>query len=286
MCGGIRPEGGVTALKITILTDNEVPIGQPCQGEPAFSALVEGEQKILFDTGQSDLFLRNAQRLGLTLEDVDAVVISHGHDDHIGGLYYLMEHFKLRGITRRPTLVLHPWALAHRVLDGAATGTVLTQAALETYFDLVVTDQPYSLGKDLYFLGEIPRLYPFEHAPNRAMVPREEGWVPDTLPDDTALAYRSPAGVVVLTGCAHAGVCNTIRQAQAVTGENQIRDVVGGFHLLRPTAERMEQTLDFIQSVGVKEMHPCHCTSFPAKAALQSVCPIGAVGCGSVLEYP
>lgn len=273
-------------MKITILTDNTVPIGQPCQGEPAFSALVEGEKKLLFDAGQSDCFLRNADNLGLSLEDVDIIVISHGHDDHIGGLYHLMERYKSRGITRRPTLVCHPWALAHRVLDGAANGNVLTRAALETYFDLRVTEESMALGNDLFFLGQIPRTCAFEHASNRAMVLKEGEWVPDTLPDDTGIACRTPEGLVVLIGCAHAGVCNTIRQAQTVTGMDRVRDVIGGFHLLSPTAERMEGTLSFLRSTGVEEMHPCHCTSFAARHALAGVCRIGEIGCGSVLEYP
>jgi Metal-dependent hydrolases of the beta-lactamase superfamily II len=103
--------------------------------------------------------------------------------------------------------------------------------------------------------------------------------------EDSALAYRSSEGLVIITGCSHAGICNIVEHAKGICGENKIVDIVGGLHLLDPSKEQMQGTLDYMKKLQPNEVHACHCTDLNSKIALSRVVNLREVGVGLKLEY-
>lgn len=273
-------------MKVTVLVDNDTLVGINFQGEPALSFYVEeGGKKILFDTGFSDLFLKNAQILGIDLTDLDAIVFSHGHDDHMGGLYHLMEYYKARQVEKKVDLILHPNALCPKCLNGKNMGNVLSPQLLEGYFNIIPVSDSYALTPHLAFLGQIPRVLEFENTHSKVVTKLNGDWEEDKLLDDTSLVFDGEEGLVILSGCAHAGICNTVEAAKALTGKSKIQDIVGGFHLLHPTEERMEKTVSYLSQLGLSHITPCHCTDFPSRCRIHQAVPVRPIGSGSVLEY-
>jgi len=139
----------------------------------------------------------------------------------------------------------------------------------------VLTAEPLRLADRILFLGEIPDRLPFEAPAPGA----------DTFADDSGIALSTEEGLVLLSGCAHAGICSIVSLAQRLTGEGRLRDVVGGLHLLGPSESRLAATVSFFAGRAPVSLHPCHCTDFATRCALARAAPIGEVGVGLVLEY-
>jgi 7,8-dihydropterin-6-yl-methyl-4-(beta-D-ribofuranosyl)aminobenzene 5'-phosphate synthase len=277
-------------MKITVLVDNNTIIDRYFLGEPGVAFLVqEGDRKVLFDTGYSDIFISNAKKLGIDLNDLYYVVISHGHNDHTWGLVPLIRLYtEARSEGRkmdRPVLLAHEQAFEAKYYGDETIGSMLSAKALEEHFEMRLGREPFWITDKLVFLGEIERTNSFE---NRKPVGKHSslGFMKDDyVMDDTAMAYRSSEGLVIITGCSHSGICNIIEYAKKVTGEDRIADIVGGFHLLDPDTEQLEKTKAYMRQAGVCIMHPCHCTDFKSKLALSEVAEIKEVGVGLVLEY-
>jgi 7,8-dihydropterin-6-yl-methyl-4-(beta-D-ribofuranosyl)aminobenzene 5'-phosphate synthase len=145
---------------------------------------------------------------------------------------------------------------------------------------------PVNLSPNLFCLGEIERQFPFERSlpgPRRIVMP-DGSMQEDQILDDTSLAFRSREGLVVITGCAHAGICNTVEYAKKVCGENRVYDIVGGLHL-RTAGPQLDGTLAYIKDQNLSHLHACHCTALPAKVALAQVAPLQETGVGLRLEY-
>lgn len=285
-------------MKLTVLVDNNTLIDRYLLGEPALSIFIEADGKrILFDTGYSDAFLRNAQKLGIDLLDLDDVVISHGHVDHTWGLMALMrlytehnfENAALKKSPRlhKPRLVAHPDALQSKTfasLGLGEIGSVFSVEKLEQQFSVLLSKEPVWLTKNLVFLGEIARENSFEGTSTIGQVANEPS-TPDLILDDTGLACKTAHGLVVISGCAHAGICNTIEQAKRICNDERIVDVIGGFHLLAPAPQQMSGTLDYFSKLQAQAVHACHCTSLEAKIALARVTNTQEVGTGMTLDY-
>jgi 7,8-dihydropterin-6-yl-methyl-4-(beta-D-ribofuranosyl)aminobenzene 5'-phosphate synthase len=280
-------------LSVTVLMDNTVLMDRFYTAEHGLSLYLETEgKKILFDCGYSGAFLSNARKMEIDLLDLDLIVLSHGHLDHTGGLYpylrFLDEAIREELPHRIPTLVAHPYSLYSRTKgSNRHSGSPLPQESLTRHLPLQLTETPLFLTEHLVFLGEIPRVHAFESggtAGRRIHMPdgtsRE-----DQLRDDTALAYTSPEGLVILTGCAHSGICNTVTQAQALLHEERICDIIGGLHLLAPSEERMQETCRFLQKIGVASLHPCHCTDQDSRCALARNLPVKECGVGLRLTF-
>lgn len=271
-------------MKLTILADNKAVIGR---GEWGFSAhLEDAGLRLLFDVGETNLFQRNAALLGIDLTHLDYLVISHGHHDHIWGLPHLVAHYLTHPELRRPTIVAHPEAFLPRMNDkGAEIGSLLGEADLSRRFPLQLSAEPRWLTERVVWLGQISRGNDFEAPEKPGKILRGGDWQTDLLIDDSALAIKTRHGLIVLTGCSHSGICNIIEQAIQVTGERRILDVVGGTHLIQPSAHRMTATLDYLQSVRPQELHAGHCTSLAAKIRLAEVAPLQDMYVGLSLEY-
>ncbi|WP_319541217.1 MBL fold metallo-hydrolase [uncultured Pseudodesulfovibrio sp.] len=113
----------------------------------------------------------------------------------------------------------------------------------------------------------------------------ESGPVPDDIPDDTALACVTNSGLVVISGCAHAGICNTVEQAKRITGVDTVRTVLGGFHLQQAKPERLAPTTDYLAALNLENLYACHCTDLAAKIAMATKCPLKEVGSGLTLQF-
>ena len=281
----------MSEIRLSILLDNNTLIDQYFLGEPGFAAFLEiNGQKILFDTGYSDAYLQNAQKLGIDLLTADTIIFSHGHIDHTWGLLPLIRALTERDfafdgdvLPSKQKLIGHPHAFLEK--SGAPVprqiGSLFSLNSLQSLFDVEMAKEPRWLNEHVLYLGEIPRKTAFE--PSYALGETVDG--PDYLLDDTALAVVTDEGLIILTGCSHAGICNIVQYAQKLTGEARIRDIVGGFHLLDPSEERLTGTVDFLAQVQPKALHACHCTDLRSKVALAEQLPLHEVGSGLVLTY-
>jgi len=282
-----------TQLSLTVLVDNSTLTDRYFCGEPGLSFLIETEgKKILFDTGYSDMFLQNAEKMGISLLDLDVVVLSHGHLDHSGGLFPLIRHMTrsiIEGISvKKPLLVAHPWCFYPRPkLPVPDIGMILSEQELSRFFDVCTTTTPRHLTKNLVFLGEVERNFEFERIdPGKRKIILPDGTISeDHILDDSALAFDTSEGLVIISGCSHAGICNIVEQAKAEFGENCVIDIIGGLHLLTPSQSRLKKTGEYLQLLELKALHACHCTSLSSKTALAGYCPVQEVGTGMQLEW-
>ena len=276
-------------MQLTVLVDNHTLIDRYLVGEPGISLLVrDTDTTVLLDVGYSDAFLTNASKMGRNLAELDYVALSHGHLDHTWGLEPLARYYTELAIEkrphRRPSLVAHPRTFVS-VSDNELVefGSLMSREKLAKHFRLQLSEQPQRLGERLVYLGPIPRVNEFE---GRRAFGRKDGEDQDDLvPEDSALVYCSPGGLVVMTGCAHAGICNTIEHAKAVCGDDRVVDIVGGLHLMSPEPAQLAGTLAYLRELHPRVVHACHCTDLRSKIALAGVVPLEEVGCGTVLEY-
>jgi len=266
-------------MKLTVLADNNVYFGTRHTGEHGFSCYIEdGERRILFDTGASDVFMRNAANMDIDLNGLTDIVLSHGHDDHTGGLRYLTKRVSLRDTV----LTAHPSAFDRRVINGLEAGCPLTEEELRQRCVLRLSREPVRISDHLLFLGGIPQLTDQRRAPlGRRFYQGMEN--DDYIMDDSALVYRSPHGLFIITGCAHSGICNIVAYARQVCRTDNVLGVLGGFHLQKAD-ENTRAVAQFFADTGVHNLFPCHCVSFQAKAVLHAVTPINEVGVGMTLE--
>jgi len=278
-------------MRLTVLVDNNTLIDRYFLGEPGLSLLIEeNHRKYLFDTGYSDIFLSNALKMNQSLLDLDFVIISHGHSDHTGGLEPLAKHLTGAANERipykRPTLIAHPLAFQPKKDETCAIGSFMDAESLNLYFDLKFSKEPLWLTDNLVFLGEIPRKNDFEA--KKTMGKRYNNGLEeaDDLIDDTAMAYRSRDGLVIITGCSHAGICNIVEYGCQVCKENRVLDIIGGFHLLKTPPEQLQGTQEYLKKLNPASVHACHCTDQAAKIALAKVTNLQAVGVGMHLDYP
>jgi 7,8-dihydropterin-6-yl-methyl-4-(beta-D-ribofuranosyl)aminobenzene 5'-phosphate synthase len=279
-------------MEISILVDNMTLTDHYLLGEPGFCAwLDDGETPVLFDTGYSGIFLHNGRRMHIDPLGAEYLVLSHGHLDHTRGLGPFLAARAEQEMEGKPpgslTILSHPWAWRRRrTAKSGDIGPLIQPDVCRTTATVRTTREPFWITDDIVFLGEIPRTLSFEEWAPYAIIEEDDGPVPDSLIDDSAIACRTEEGLVLLTGCSHAGICNMVQYAKEVTGERQVTDIVGGLHLMRADGERIDETVRFLRNENLKELHACHCTGFSALHALSRDTPLKETGVGTVLRYP
>lgn len=267
-------------MKLTVLCDNNTIIDQYYLGEPALSFYIEdGNQKILFDTGYSGVFLKNADLLHIDLYQPLDIVLSHGHNDHTRGLNWL-RHYEM---LQNKHIIAHPDIFNHKYIDSLMIGSEMSKEELETYCSLTLSKAPVKISNNLTYLGEIPQHFSFEPRIPIGMIKQGMNLIPDLLFDDSALVYHSESGLFIITGCSHSGICNIIETAKQLCNEQRILGVIGGFHLF-DVDDRLYKTIDYLKSCNTSMLYPCHCVSFKAKAEMNQSLPITEIGSGTNIE--
>ncbi len=275
-------------MKLAVLVDNNTTIDKNYFGEPGLSYYIEAEGKrLLFDVGYSDIFLRNACKMGIDLKKTDYLVLSHGHLDHTWGmvnLFGILDYYSVENASRA-TLLAHPGSLLPKTDKGEQIGFIYSHQMVESAFQVNLTKEPVWITEKLVFLGEIERANDFESNEPIGVTIENGEEVPDYLMDDTALAYKTREGIVVITGCSHSGICNIVEYAKKVCGDDRVLDIIGGFHLLKPSEARLKRTLAYMKKLSPREIHTCHCTDLASKISLAGVVNLKEVGVGDILSY-
>jgi 7,8-dihydropterin-6-yl-methyl-4-(beta-D-ribofuranosyl)aminobenzene 5'-phosphate synthase len=261
-------------MRITVLCDNSVGPIAGAIGEHGFAALLEpvGGEPLLFDTGQGFALLHNARSMGKDLSRVRKVLLSHGHHDHAGGLMALLRDGIEREVFAHET-VFQP---RYRVKDTGESYPIGMPHSREEY---EAAGARFSLSADLreiaagvMLTGGVPRVTPFEVG-DRGLFRDSSGKEVDTTPDDQSLVIDTAKGLVVLLGCCHAGIVNTLEHVSRMTGRRDFHAVVGGTHLGFCGNEQFEQTVAALKRVGIKKLAVSHCTGFAAAARLSREMP-------------
>lgn len=258
----------IEETKATILVDNEAGAG--FEAEHGFALWLEtGGQRILFDTGQGTTLLANARNLGINLATADHLVLSHGHYDHTGGLEVLLHQGHNFMIHCHPGAVSPRYSIRNRQARPLQMPRG-AMAALDRFPQehLHWVQGPVVLSDTVGLTGPIARETLFEETGGPFFLD-QAGHRPDPIDDDLALWIRTGKGLVVCVGCAHAGLINTLHQAQRQNIGMRIRAVIGGFHLVNADRRRMEQTIQALRQLTPDLIVPCHCTGEEAVTFLR-----------------
>lgn len=266
-------------MTLKVLEDNNTFIDRYYLGEPAVSYYIEdGEDRILFDTGYSDAFIENAKRMNVDLSKTNKLVLSHGHNDHTGGLTYFFRE------KRKIELIAHPECFNDKEDEfGVSIGCPLSREELSKVCHLKLSKEPVQVSEHMTYLGEIPIFNDFElrYSVGKSIVNGEK--VDDTIKDDSAMVYRSDKGLFIITGCSHSGICNIIEYSKKVCKDKRIYGVIGGFHLFENN-DRLKSTIQYLKDNEIKLLYPCHCISLEAKVEMAKQMNIYEVGVGLALN--
>lgn len=257
-------------MKVTVLIENDADRPE-LASEHGLSFLIEADGRTgMFDTGQSGAVVDNAGALGVDLSRLSWVALSHGHYDHANGLPAVLAE------APGACVYAHPAAFAAKC--AAARGKPLRMIGIDASRDDITaagarvhcSSEPVKISNSVLLTGEIPRETDFEHVSERFVVKTQTGAEPDLFPDDQALLLLTAAGVVVLLGCAHAGVVNTLAHVASLLPGRPVHAVIGGMHLGQASPERIARTIEAVRELAVALVAPMHCTGSHATAALRN----------------
>ncbi|VBB07720.1 metallo-beta-lactamase [Lucifera butyrica] len=260
-------------MKLTVVVDNYVPISTPSPflGEHGFSLLIELDTaKILLDTGQSDAVVKNLSLLGIHPNQLDAIVLSHGHYDHTGGLRYLLQHrSKPIPVYGHPDIFQNRYSVAgNRRCYIGVPDTKEDLTALGAIWHL--TANPIEIAPQLIFSGEIPHVTAYETGDDKLVVSNEcQCDCQDEIKDDISLYYSCPDGLVVIGGCTHSGLVNTVENGFQLAGQTQLKGWIGGTHLGPVSKDQQDKTLSKIEEYAPEFLAAGHCTGLGMMAELQ-----------------
>jgi 7,8-dihydropterin-6-yl-methyl-4-(beta-D-ribofuranosyl)aminobenzene 5'-phosphate synthase len=262
-------------LRLTIVVENSASLGNSQvwaqHGLSIFLELGFGQERmrLLWDTGvSSEVMMHNADALDLDLRHLDLICLSHGHYDHTGGLMGVLQR-----VNGRVCVLAHPDIFAPKLKERTTLkfiGPPFTRTQAEAAGAIMLDCRgPAAIAPGVMTTGEVPRIETFEKVESFWTV-KDGQYCEDSIPDDQALAINLPGkGLVVITGCAHSGIINTIRHAQKITGVEELYAVIGGFHLMEADDKHIEATAEALRRLDPAIVRPGHCTGQKAVCRLQ-----------------
>jgi 7,8-dihydropterin-6-yl-methyl-4-(beta-D-ribofuranosyl)aminobenzene 5'-phosphate synthase len=283
----------VKALKVTILSTMLADEGI---GEWGFAALVESDgHRILVDTGaRPETVLSNARELKVDLSDVEEVILTHNHDDHVGGLLTLRREFMKRNPKALSVAHVGKGIFYSRPgNDGKEGNPMITLRGdyESTGGKFAEHDRPVELFPGAWLTGPVPRTYPERNWSVKGKVKTPEGLVEDTIPEDQSLILNTTKGLVMVTGCGHAGVINILTFAEKEFPGTPVYAVIGGLHLFPATDQQIDWTADKLKGFGLSYLVGAHCTGIESVYRIRQdlglprqSAVVGAVGATFVLD--
>ena len=276
-------------VRVTVLTENTVH-HRNLLGEHGLAFWVDaGAKRVIFDTGQGLALGHNARSMDMSLAAADAVVLSHGHDDHTGGLDLVLTEDSRARVYGHPDVLRRKYKRYDNgtireigMAESGKSGTHRTGG-------LIPTNRPTEICEGLFVTGEIPRATDFEDT-GGAFFLDEQCHQPDPLLDDQAMFFEATGGTVVLLGCAHAGVINTLAYIRELTDNRPVHAVIGGMHLSNASPERIGHTVEALRQFDIARIIPAHCTGAAAAAEMRRAflhhCETCAVGATTEFSRP
>ncbi len=269
--------GLLEELRITVLIEDYAGYDSGLLGQHGTSILLEAsagqsQNTILFDTGQTaEPVLHNMKLLGKDPAGIDMIVLSHCHFDHTGGLIGILG---AGGFARIP-VIAHPsiyranFSLKPKLRSVGMDPESSREAVANKGGELILTEEPLPLMSGVVTSGEIRERAGFEQTPTLSLLTVKNGkMVPDLMADDLSLTFILPRGLVIVTGCSHAGIIGIVNTATRLTGVEHIAAVIGGFHLIDADQERINRTVDELMAVNPDQVFTGHCTGLKAEAKM------------------
>ena len=284
----VDPNYQVRSLRVQVLST--MLTADEGIGEWGFSALVEADgHRILFDTGaRPDTVLNNAKELGVDLASITDVILSHNHSDHTGGLMTLRRAMSQKNPAALSLAYVGKGIFAPRRRE---TGQPV-EFMLTTRRDYEASgghfteyDHPVELWNGVWLTGPVPRKYPEQNWSVKTQVQTADGWKEDNIPEDMSLVINTAQGLVLVSGCGHAGIINTLEYARASIRNAPVHAAIGGFHLYQLDDEKLQWTAAKLREFGLANFLGAHCTGIEAVYRIRELtgldrkrCSVGAVG--------
>lgn len=239
------------------------------EAEWGWSILVEiGNERILVDAGAGTVAVNNAAVMGIDLGGIGRILLSHAHADHSGGLRHVLKRTGPIEVIAHPAVWEEKYKTDLNGRDPRYNGIPFARSELEKLARFNLQKTPVKIGDGLLTTGEVPMVTPFETPEPNFWVRTDGRLRHDTLPDDQSLVVKHPKGLVVVLGCAHRGIINTLLHARKLTGEDRVFAVVGGTHLYPKNEAQVEKTVQALTEMGVRRVGVSHCTGFAAARRL------------------
>ncbi len=237
-------------------------------GEWGFAAIVEVDgRRILFDTGaRPETVLKNALELGIDLSDVREVILSHNHEDHTGGLLTLRQHFAKKNPNALSVAHVGKGIFLSRTRkSGEGNAMIQIKPAYEaTGGKFVEHNGPIEIMPGVWLTGPVPRIHSERNFPDGGTVKTPDGLVADTIPEDMSLVIDSDKGLVLVSGCGHAGIINTLEHARNRIRKTDVHAAIGGFHLFMIDDTKLDWTAAKLREFGLRNFMGAHCTGIEA----------------------
>lgn len=278
-------------MKLTILIDNYVD-SQKLKAEHGLVILIEVDgEKTLFDCGQSDLVLNNAKVLGIDLNGITKIVLSHGHYDHTGGLMPVLKY-----LSREIDIYAHPLIFdgkfsKYKDFNGFSTNRYIGIPERAEIYEkkgakFLLSRDPIQISDYIYLSGQINNGNK-EELEDTFFIKENNNFIKDTIHDDISIFINLPELLVIVTGCAHSGILNILGKSKDLKLNNKNLAIIGGLHLSKKDNACIDNIISELKKYNIKLLAPMHCTGFSAfgmlKNSFGSKCVIGSVG--KVLEF-